>query len=128
MGWLRGAGLWVTKRCPQRVCGGLGQLGTDDVQVGQVRSAVQAVAQPSSVRRGLGHRGTWGRMGQDLVTAGWGLPSVAQPPPPARGVCGRPSSQNHSPHPSCSVVYLSKQAQVTHQAGAHRSPESSSTG
>lgn len=31
MGGLRGAGLWVAKCHSQRVRGGLGQLGTDDM-------------------------------------------------------------------------------------------------
>ena len=57
MGGLGGAGLWVAKRHPQRVGGGLGQLGTDDMQVGQVGGAVQAVAQPAGVGRVLRCRG-----------------------------------------------------------------------
>lgn len=77
MGRLRGAGLGVAKRGPQRVRGGLGQLRADDVQVRQVGSAVQAAAQPGSVGRVLGHRGAWDRTGQEPVTAMWGPPSRA---------------------------------------------------
>lgn len=59
VGGLGGAGLWVAKRHPQRVRRGLGQLGTDDMQVGQVGGAVQAVAQPAGVGRVLRCRGAW---------------------------------------------------------------------
>ena len=57
VGGLRGAGLRVAERHPQRVRGGLGQLGTDHTQVGQVRGTVQAAAQPGAVGRVLRCRG-----------------------------------------------------------------------
>lgn len=59
MGGLGGAGLRVAERYPQWVRGGFGQLGTDDMQVGQVGGAVQAAAQPCGVGRVLRRRGAW---------------------------------------------------------------------
>lgn len=84
MGWLGGAGLRVAEHRPQRVRGGLGQLGADNVQVRQVGGTVQAAAQPSSVRRMLGHGGAYNSTGR-----AWSVPamgSLAQPAPPATGV------------------------------------------
>ena len=59
MGGLGGAGLRVAERYPQWVRGGIGQLGTDNMQVGEVGGAVQAAAQPGGVGRVLRRGGAW---------------------------------------------------------------------
>lgn len=83
VGWLRGAGLWVSEHSPQRVRGRLRQLGVDHVQVGQVGGTVQAAAQPSGTGRVLGHGGAWGGTGQawSLWSAGCRACPAHTPPP-----------------------------------------------
>lgn len=108
VGGLGGAGLRVAERHPQWVRGGLGQLGTDDVQVRQVGGAVQAAAQPGGVGRVLRRGGAWEGTGwaqsqpsADARTRPHHQPIVYGGPQPAQDPL-----YPQSPEPHCTLAPL----------------------